>query len=152
MSMTSAMNRVIAAIEQDPTILASAENLDQHPGRTLEELEMLGLRKSDLKKLESAKMAIRARRYRTVDGSYKSQGRAFARLVGKATSNLPTRLRVKPGRDGRVVKQPVLAGRRLSPREPKSWLNWVTGRRNGIFCGGFEVRWILIDTEGVLKP
>lgn len=147
MGMNSAMNRVIKAISDDPTILASKENIDTHPGRTLEELEMLGLRKGDLIKLESAKLAIRARRYRTSDGTYRGQGRALARLFQRMGVPIGTRKRPKSGRSSSPRRTgKVLASRPTSPREPRAWLGWLTARDKASQCGGFEVRWILIDT------
>lgn len=63
--------RLKKALEKDPFIICKPEQFDKHPGRPLEYLEGLGLLKSDLKRLERLKMAIRARYWDTPTMEYR---------------------------------------------------------------------------------
>lgn len=59
----SIAKRMVKAIEKDPSIVATVEDIrdSKHAGSTAAHLESLGLSKSDLKALEAAGCAFQAR-------------------------------------------------------------------------------------------
>lgn len=122
--MNSSIKRIIAAIEQDPRILANKDTLEKHPGRSEEELAMLGLRKADLIRLEIAGMAIRARYFDTSDQTWQTSGRfLFKRKRGTPR----VRRQIQP------------------PEGSSAWLEYIKKKAKPGFSGGHKVRWILID-------
>jgi hypothetical protein len=57
--MSKLKNKVEMACEKDPGIITTRAEILNHPGRTEDEMEALGLFRSDLKRLERSGLALR---------------------------------------------------------------------------------------------
>lgn len=59
--MRGFVQRVMDAVKKDPSIVCDRSKVTVEVGRSLEHLESLGVRKSDLKRLERQGLAVRGR-------------------------------------------------------------------------------------------
>jgi hypothetical protein len=57
--MSKLQAKVEAALKIDPGIVSGVETVQFHPGRTEEQLAVLGLERKDLKRLEKHGLAVR---------------------------------------------------------------------------------------------